>query len=254
MVTQTQYKEKQMQHIVISGQIFVVDPAYLDEPLDTMYPVYQITGGEAVMMIEARLLQQIATKVPTCYASIYATAVRTSIRKALDNIDLRPVLRLMVNNEKYIHYLCSPVIMSDLYGREGGIYLACDVGVDGGVTLYTGNTAIELIQCIRNKIPAKKNGNVILKHDFYLQEAIDTLVQMVKRDDPCEPPITYSKWKDPTKLPKPEEVHNHHCGWCLELGLDGNHWANDGTVYDDTNKHTAKSVYLSQLTETANKE
>ena len=39
----------------------------------------------------------------------------------------------------------------------------------------------------------------------------------------------------------PETDHNHpkHCQWCLSIGLDGkhgNHWANNGIVYDDNQK------------------
>ncbi len=230
-----------MQHIVIGGKIFLVDEGYLDEPLDTSYPVYDLDNDEAVMQVEARTLQQIAVAVPGCYAVTYANSIQQSIKVALEYIDIRPILRLMVNNDRYIHYLCGPVLISDLYGREGGQYLSCEIDNDGNVYFYAGETMLDLLGCERHDIVAAKNGRVVLYKDAYFQEALETLVAMTKAKDICQQPVTVGKWKDPSKLPIPETDVNHpkHCQWCLSIGLDGkhrNHWANNGIVYDDSHK------------------
>lgn len=230
-----------MQHIVIGGKIFLVDEGYLDEPLDNEYPVYGLDNEEPVMRVEAATLQKIATPVKGCYAMTFANAIGRSIEIAIENIDIRPILRLMVNNERYIHYICSPVLISDLYGREGGQYLSCDIDNDGNVSFYAGETMLDLLGCERHDIVAAKNGRVVLHKDAYFQEALETLVAMTKAKDICQQPVTVGKWKDPSKLPIPETDVNHpkHCQWCLSIGLDGkhrNHWANNGIVYDDSHK------------------
>ena len=229
-----------MQHIVIGGKIFLVDEGYLDEPLDTSYPVYDLDSNESVMRVEARTLQQIAVAVPSCYAVTYAKSIQQSIKVALEYIDIRPILRLMVNNDRYIHYLCGPVLISDLYGREGGQYLSCDIDVDGNVTFFAGNTVLDLLECERHNIVAANNGKVKLVKDVYLQEALEVLVNMTRENDACQKSVTIGTWKDPNRLPLPETDNNHpsHCKWCQSIGLDGkhgNHWANNGIVYDNTN-------------------
>lgn len=217
-----------MQHIVIGGKIFLVDEGYLDEPLDTSYPVYDLDNDEPVMQVEARTLQQIAVAVPSCYAVTYANSIQQSIRVALEYIDIRPILRLMVNNDRYIHYLCGPVLISDLYGREGGQYLSCDIDVDGNVTFFAGTTMLDLLECERHNIVAANNGKVKLVKDAYLQEAIDLLTAMATQNDPTEPAVLVSKWKDPSLLPTPEPEHTgRHCQWCAELGLSGTHSLTD---------------------------
>lgn len=231
-----------MQHIVIGGKIFLVDEGYLDEPLDTTYPVYDLDNDEAVMQVEARTLQQIAVAVPGCYAVTYANSIQQSIKVALEYIDIRPILRLMVNNDRYIHYLCGPVLISDLYGREGGQYLSCEIDSDGEVTFYAGNTMLDLLECERHNIVATKNGKVKLVKDAYLQEALEVLADMTRNNDACQEPVTAGTWKDPNKLPVPETEANHpkHCQWCISIGLDGkhgNHWANNGIVFE-TNPNT----------------
>lgn len=230
-----------MQHIVIGGKIFLVDEGYLDEPLDNEYPVYDLNNEEAVMRVEAATLQKIATPVKGCYAMTFANAIGRSIEVAIENIDIRPILRLMVNNERYIHYICSPVLISDLYGREGGQYLSCDIDNDGNVYFYAGETMLDLLGCERHDVVAAKNGRVVLHKDVYFQEALETLVAMTKANDICQQPVTVGMWKDPNKLPIPETDANHpsHCQWCQSIGLDGkhgNHWANNGIVYDDNQK------------------
>ena len=230
-----------MQHIVIGGKIFLVDEGYLDEPLDNEYPVYDLNNEEAVMRVEAATLQKIATPVKGCYAKTFANAIGHSIEVAIENIDIRPILRLMVNNERYIHYICSPVLISDLYGREGGQYLSCDIDNDGNVYFYAGETMLDLLGCERHDVVAAKNGRVVLHKDVYFQEALETLVAMTKAKDICQQPVTVGTWKDPNKLPIPETDANHpkHCQWCQSIGLDGkhgNHWANNGIVYDDNQK------------------
>lgn len=229
-----------MQHIVIGGKIFLVDEAYLDEPLDTSYPVYDLNNDEPVMNVEAATLQQISTPVPGCYALTYAQAIERGISTAINYIDIRPILRLMVNNERYIHYICGPVLVSDLRGREGGQYLSCEIDADGEVTFFAGETMLDLLECERHNIPASKNGKVKLVKDAYFQEALELLVSMTKANDICQEPVTVGLWKDPNKLPIPETDANHpkHCSWCLSIGLDGkhgNHWANNGIVYEATN-------------------
>lgn len=228
-----------MQHIVIGGKIFLVDEGYLDEPLDTSYPVYDLDNDEAVMQVEARTLQQIAVAVPGCYAVTYANSIQQSIKVALEYIDIRPILRLMVNNDRYIHYLCGPVLISDLYGREGGQYLSCEIDSDGEVTFYAGNTMLDLLECERHNIVATKNGKVKLVKDAYLQEALEVLADMTRNNDACQKSVTVGLWKDPKKLPIPETDENHdkHCKWCESIGLDGKHrnyWANNGIVYETT--------------------
>ena len=229
-----------MQHIVIGGKIFLVDEGYLDEPLDNVYPVYDLDNEEPVMRVEAATLQKISTPVKGCYAKTFANAIGHSIKVAIGNIDIRPILRLMVNNERYIHYICSPVLISDLYGREGGQYLSCDIDNDGNVYFYAGETMLDLLGCERHDVVAAKNGRVVLRKDVYFQEALETLVAMTKAKDICQKPVTVGMWKDPNKLPIPETDANHpkHCQWCQSIGLDGkhgNHWANNGIVYDTTN-------------------
>ena len=230
-----------MQHIVIGGKIFLVDEGYLDEPLDNEYPVYDLNNEEAVMRVEAATLQKIATPVKGCYAMTFANAIGRSIEVTIENIDIRPILRLMVNNDRYIHYICSPVLVSDLIGREGGQYLSCQLDTDGSATFFAGNTMLDLLGCERHNIPAVNNGMVKLVKDAYFQEALELLVSMTKANDICQEPVTVGLWKDPNKLPIPETDANHpkHCSWCLSIGLDGkhgNHWANNGIVYDDNQK------------------
>ena len=231
-----------MQHIVIGGKIFLVDEAYLDEPLDTRYPVYDLNNDEPVMNVEAATLQQISTPVPGCYAPTYARAIEQGIDTALKYVDIRPILRLMVNNERYIHYLCSHALISDLRGREGGQYLSCEIDADGEVTFFAGETMLDLLECERHNIVASKNGKVKLVKDAYFQEALELLVSMTKTNDACQEPVTTGTWKDPNKLPVPETEANHpkHCQWCISIGLDGkhgNHWANNGIVFE-TNPNT----------------
>ena len=227
-----------MQHIVISGKIFLVDTGYLDEPLDTSYPVYDLENDTPVMNVEAATLQKISTPVKGCYAKTFATEIERSLHTAIEQIDIRPILRLMVNNERYIHYVCGPVLIPDLIGREGGQYLSCQLDTDGNVTFFAGNTMLDLLGCERHNIPAVNNGMVKLVKDAYFQEALETLVSMTKANDICQESVTVGVWKDPSKLPVPETDHNHpkHCSWCLSIGLNGkhrNHWANNGIVYDD---------------------
>ena len=230
-----------MQHIVISGKIFLVDAGYLDEPLDTIYPVYDLENDKPVMNVEAAILQKISTPVKGCYAKTFATEIERSLHTAIEQIDIRPILRLMVNNERYIHYVCGPVLIPDLIGREGGQYLSCQLDTDGNVTFFAGNTMLDLLGCERHNIPAVNNGMVKLVKDAYFQEALETLVSMTKANDICQESVTVGVWKDPSKLPVPETDHNHpkHCQWCQSIGLDGkhgNHWANNGIVYDDSHK------------------
>lgn len=230
-----------MQHIVISGKIFLVDAGYLDEPLDTSYPVYDLENDTPVMNVEAATLQKISTPVKGCYAKTFATEIERSLHTAIEQIDIRPILRLMVNNERYIHYVCGPVLIPDLIGREGGQYLSCQLDTAGNVTFFAGNTMLDLLGCERHNIPAVNNGMVKLVKDAYFQEALETLVSMTKANDICQESVTVGVWKDPSKLPVPETDHNHpkHCQWCQSIGLDGkhgNHWANNGIVYDDDQK------------------
>lgn len=230
-----------MQHIVISGKIFLVDAGYLDEPLDTIYPVYDLENDTPVMNVEAAILQKISTPVKGCYAKTFATEIERSLHTAIEQIDIRPILRLMVNNERYIHYVCGPVLIPDLIGREGGQYLSCQLDTVGNVTFFAGNTMLDLLGCERHNIPAVNNGMVKLVKDAYFQEALETLVSMTKANDICQESVTVGVWKDPSKLPVPETDVNHpkHCQWCLSIGLDGkhgNHWANNGIVYDDNQK------------------
>ena len=230
-----------MQHIVISGKIFLVDAGYLDEPLDTSYPVYDLENDTPVMNVEAATLQKISTPVKGCYAKTFATEIERSLHAAVEQIDIRPILRLMVNNERYIHYVCGPVLIPDLIGREGGQYLSCQLDTVGNVTFFAGNTMLDLLGCERHNIPAVNNGMVKLVKDAYFQEALETLVSMTKANDICQESVTVGVWKDPSKLPVPETDHNHpkHCQWCQSIGLDGkhgNHWANNGIVYDDNQK------------------
>lgn len=250
-----------MQHIVISGKIFLVDEGYLDEPSDTSYPIFDLESEEEVMRVEAAVLQQIAIAVPACYVNVYAKKIKHVIGEVVTSIDIRPILRLMVNNERYIHYVCGPVLVSDLHGREGGQFLSCDIDNDGNVYFYAGETMRELLECERHDIRASKNGRVSLLKDSYFQEAIATLVQMTKENNTCQQPVTVGQWKDPAKAPIKETDQNHpkHCQWCQSIGLDGahgNYWANDGIVYEDRTHSTAKSPYLqgdinAHLTESA---
>lgn len=229
-----------MQHIVIGGKIFLVDEGYLDEPLDNEYPVYDLDNEEPVMRVEAATLQKIAVPVNGCHAKVFADSIAQSIKVAIQYIDIRPILRLMVNNDRYIHYICGPVLVSDLYGREGGQYLSADVDHEGNVTIYAGNTMLDLLGCERHNIVAAKNGQVTLFKDAYFQEAVELLVKMTKYNDRCQEQVTVGLWKDPNKLPEPPEAdHPRHCKWCQSIGLDGkhgNHWANNGIVYDDNHK------------------
>lgn len=217
-----------MQHIVISGKIFLVDTGYLDEPLDTSYPVYDLENDVPVMNVEAATLQKIATPVKGCYAKTFATEIERSLHTAIGKIDIRPILRLMVNNDRYIHYICSPVLVSDLIGREGGQYLSCQLDTDGNATFFAGNTMLDLLGCERHNIPAVNNGMVKLVKDAYFQEALDLLTAMATQNDPTEPAVLVSKWKDPSLLPTPEPEHTgRHCQWCAELGLSGTHSLTD---------------------------
>ena len=64
---------------------------------------------------------------------------------------------------------------------------------------------------------------------------------MTRENDVCQKSVTIGTWKDPNKLPVPETGKDHprHCRWCQSIGLDGkhgNHWANNGIVYDNNLK------------------
>ena len=234
-------------YILLNGHPFKVDESYLDEPLDNFYPIYDLYDGEEVGTMQASTLQKIATRVPACYIDIYADRIKACIETTISKIDIRPVLRLLVNNDKFIHYVVGPVLMDDLIVREGGQYFAYAQGEDGEPVLYVGDTALELRENIKYGITKCRARNVSFVHDKYIQEALDKLKAYYLEGDVCAINELYSAWKDGTAI-EPETEHNHefHCSWCLANGLDGKHgnyWSNDGNVYDD-GSHTTRSNYI----------
>lgn len=233
--------------IVLGNQILTVDDGYLDEPHDTLYPLYDKDGHE-VGKLEAGTLQRASTKVPACFADTYKERINAATDKAIKEIDILVVMRLIVHNQKFIHGLISPTLMETIINREGGLYFAY-VTIEDKDILYAGNTAKELEQAIRQDIRAC-NSNVLVIHDKYFEEALNKLLEMHQLKDVCQLPYSFSKLKDPKSTvaePGEEEAcHDLHCQWCQEMGLDGKHgnwWATDGNTYVDPNCKTTHSHY-----------
>ena len=233
--------------IILGKQILKVDDGYLDEPLDTLFPLYDEDDNE-VGRLEAKVLQLSAIKVPACFAETYKTKTTIAVEKALGEIDIHVVMRLVVHNNEYINYLISPVLMETIINREGGLYFAF-VTIDDKDILYAGNTAKELEQAIKNDIRAC-NSNVLVIHDKYFEEALNKLLEMHKANDTCQKPYFYTTYKSPKSTvaePGEEEAcHDLHCQWCLEMGLDGKHgnmWATDGNTYVHPECKTTHSHY-----------
>lgn len=233
--------------IMLNGRLFRVDESYLDEPLDNVYPIYDIDTGEEVGRFQANALQQTALKIPDCWKETYVKRISPAIAKAYSSIEIYSVLRLIVNNERYIHYLIGPALMDELIVREGGQYFAFVDNVDGEPVLYAGNTALELRENIRHKIFACKARGISIVHDVYFQEAIAKLLASHLTYSICAKGELYSTWKEVKDPTDTEHNHEPHCKWCMEMGLDGKHtnyWATDGNVYEDRTKRTTKSNYI----------
>lgn len=230
-------------HIVVSGQVYLVDNAYQDEPSDTSYPLYTI-DNQQVGSLEAKVLQQIATPVPSCTAQTYATKIQSSIAQAVATIDVRPVLRLLVNNATFIHAYIAPVLKEDIINREGGQYFAYQKDASGNLVLFGGNTAKELYMCIDANIPACKNMTMLTLQSPGFFEALDALKAMYVACDVCAVGVDISHAQN-LHIPSPGEEQDEtppHCAICIAQGLDGRHgWNNDATVYESG--FTTDSLY-----------
>lgn len=243
----TQKVRIKMLYVLLNNRVFRVDEGYLDEPLDNVYPLYPLDSDEPVGSMRADVLQQVGMKVPACYQELFEKRVYAKALKEYQSIDIRVVLRLIVNNEKHIHYLIGPVCVDDITIREGGQYFAFKDDSEGNPVLYGADTGLILKQCLENNISACANKQLVVLHDKYFEAAINKLKEMHLLKDVCVPSVQYSEWKEPPTVVPPvgEEENNHgpHCEWCKEMGLNGLHlWANDGNVYDD-GSHTTHSHY-----------
>lgn len=208
--------------VLINDQVFQVDSGYMDEPLDTIYPLYSMDDdSEPAGTMRADMLQKVAIKVPNAYTGLYRKKIKTKISEALDSIDVRVVLRLLVHNERYMHYIVGPVLMEDLLVREGGYYFAFANDKANRPILYSGDSGLQLRECIKMGIPSIKNPTVQLAHDQYFDKAIATLLEMHNGNDLSLTPEYVSMWKE--ALPAHDFEHPRHCQWCEEQGLSITH-------------------------------
>ena len=249
--------------VIINGHKFQVsDSLYYSETDDDMqFSLYDFENDpEPACIMSAGLIKKLCTPVVPCYADRYAEKMGKAIKDAYDSLVIHDVLRLYVHNEKYIHYLIGQTLLEDLWQRKGPWFLAyakSASSVDDAYKLYAGRSGFELITSIQNDVPACANGAIILLQDQYLQAAIEKLKE--RHDHMVSIPGTYqcldnyfhSEWKDPAIIvPEVGECqahHTRHCKWCMEMGDDarhrGNHWNNDGIVYDDDAHTTSHSHY-----------
>ena len=234
-----------MEYILLGKLVFKVSGEYLDEPSDNSYPLFDIITDEQIGTFTASYLQQAAIRIPSCYIDVYKDNVNKCLENTLAKIDIRPVLRLLVNNDKYIHYIVGPVLMGDLIVREGGQYFTYVNNAQGEPVLYAAETALELQECIKHEISSCVNRGVTILHDKYFEEALTKLKDYHLAGDACSVNAITSKWKE--QVEQEQHEHGWHCSWCAEIGLDGTHlnnpWASDGSVYDDGSK-TTKSIYI----------
>lgn len=236
-----------MAYVLLNKQVFKVDDGYLDEPLDNTYSLYPLGSDEEVGTMRADVLQQIGFKINPCFAGIFEKRVYAQALKEYQSIDIRVVLRLVVNNENFIHYVIGPVLMDDIAIREGGQYFAFKDDSDGNPILFGADTGLLLGQYLKNDITACNNKGLVVLHDAYFEAAIAKLKEIHLLHDVCIDSQLFSIKKDPATVIPPvgedEAHHGPHCKWCIELGLNGNHdWNNDGNIYDDPT-HTTHSHY-----------
>lgn len=236
-----------MPYVLLNNRVFRVDEGYLDEPLDNEYPLYPLGSDEPIGSMRADILQQIGFKVPACYKDLFEKRVYAQALKEYKSIDIRVVLRLIVNNEGYIHYLVGPVLLDDIAIREGGQYFAFKDDSEGNPVLFGADTGLMLQKCLENNISACNNKSLTVLHDSYFAAAIAKLKELHLLKDVCIEPQLFSFNKVPaTQVPpvgEDEAHHGPHCDWCKEINENGLHnWNNDGNVYEDGN-HTTHSHY-----------
>ena len=236
-----------MPYVLLNKQVFRVDEGYLDEPLDNEYPLYPLDSDEPVGSMRADVLQQIGFKIPTCYKDLFEKRVYAKALEEYESIDIRVVLRLIVNNENYIHYLIGPVLLDDIAIRQGGQYFAFKNDSEGNPILYGAETGLLLQQMLKSNISACKNKSLVVLKDSYFDAAIAKLKELHLLQDACIESQLFSIKKDPATQVPPigEEENNHgpHCEWCKEIHENGLHdWNNDGNVYVD-GTHTTHSHY-----------
>lgn len=229
-------------YTVIGGKVFKVDESYLDEPLDSVYPLYDHEDYEVGRM-EARTIQQVGKVVPKCYSSLFAEKMRKAECDAFNSINILPVLRIIVNNERYMNYVLGPIVIEQFLSREAGQYFAYAL-VDGKPTLFGADTMLELHQTMKHGITLCQNRGLRVLHDIHFEEALAKLLTMFNANDICQPTQIHQFTKEVIEEDE-ESKHNFHCSWCVSLGLDGhhNHWNNDGKVYDSGSK-TTHSDYI----------
>lgn len=230
------------EYVVIGGKVFKVDESYLDEPLDNVYPLYDLATGDEVGKMEAQVIQQIGKVVPKCYSGLFAERMREAELAVYNSIKLIPVLRIIVNNDRYINYVLGPIVMDQFLSREAGQYFAYKE-VDGDVLLFGADSMLELDQMMKHNISLCQNRGLKTFHDKYFEGALAKLRVMFDKDNMCQPNTIYQFIKERDIIN--DTTHNYHCSWCQSLGLDGHHndWNNDGKVYDDGSK-TTHSDYI----------
>lgn len=177
-----------------------------------------------------------ATAFPKSITDVYANRLSASMATTLAGIDIRPVLRVLVNNETFIHSLIAPVLKEDLINREGGQYFAYQTDANGNLVLFGGNTAKELYMCIDANIPANQNKTMLTLQSPGLFESLLALKAMYLSNNITADAVTISHAQDltvPGVGQEQDEAHPH-CEECIANGLDGLHgWNNNGTVYAD---------------------
>lgn len=237
-----------MQYIMLNTQIFMVDDSYQDALDEDLIDLIPVLTNDVVGQVQAGILKAVAIAIPECHLDLYSNAMNEAIITMKKKVNVHTVLRLLVNNETFIHYLISPISLEILRGREGGLYFAYVNDENDEPVLYGANTAVELELFINSGITLKHNPNVITLHDTYFELAIGKLKEMHDLQDVCALPYQHSEVKDPASIPpvigEDEDSHEPHCEWCIENGLNGlHHWNNDGIVYDNDNYHTQHSHY-----------
>ena len=236
-----------MPYVLLNNRAFLINEDYEHTPPEELLPLIDPNTQEEVGQLTAATIRTIGLKVPACYKDLFEKRVFSSTLKEYEEIDIRVVLRLVVNNERFIHYVVGPVLVADLACREGGQYYAYKNDENGKPVLFGGSTGKELGLMLKSNISACKNRTLISLHDKYFEDALAKLKEMHLLNDVCIESELVSINKDPnTYVLKPgedEDNHKLHCQWCLENGLNGmHHWNNDGNVSVD-GSHTTHSHY-----------
>ena len=185
-----------MKYLLLNKQIFKVEDTYSQEASNStnLVELYPLNSETPVGSMQAGVLKQISFELPEYFKEVIQKRVYAAALKEYNSVDIRVVLRLLVNNSGFIHYLIGPVLKEDLINREGGQYFTF-VDIDGTPTLFGGNTAKELYSCINAGITAGNNKQLIALHDDYLVAALDKLLEFHNQTQTEFTPVIFSTSK-----------------------------------------------------------